>query len=210
MKKLIALLLALVCAFSLFSCGDDDNTGDNGGNTGNTGNNNSNNTVSIEVFKSALTNVTPKSANIFTKQTVDGDVLTATVDVTYAADGSSTIVYSFDRYGNIGEGYIVTDGGSLSVDKDGNYSGDDGFSGTIAGDSIFALTLDDSKLQNVKVQGSTLYAKVFSQDTAAVLGWSLKVPADIVVTVNGGKIVTFTVSYTVDGKSVLTTCEYAY
>lgn len=196
MKKIFALLLILACAFSIVSC-----------NNGNSGDNETPaaNDSGLSVFLGAISNEAPKTAKIVTTETFGEDKLTTEINVTYNADGSFEIAYTTQRFGEIGEDYIVTVPGAASCDKDGNFTAL-GENGNVVAESIYTLVLEESKLQDAKIEKNTLSAKIYTKDTKAVLGWDLTANADIAVAVSNGKIVTFRVSY----NNVVTTCEYTY
>ena len=202
MKKLLALTVLLCSIFCVFSCNTGNNTparipvADGG--------------VSFSEFvKAAANNSAVKTAEITTTEVSSYGELTATLDITYSTDGSSVIEYSIDRYGSDDEAYIVTDEGVVECDKNGNYTADGNVNNVIAGNS-FALNLDEYKLNDARIEGSVLYAKVFSADTEAVLGVKINATVTVAIVINSGKIISVSAEYILGGKEISVECEYGF
>ena len=207
MKKLLAMLIALTCAFFTFSCNEDGGktlppipVSDNG--------------VSFSEFVSAVDAMgAVKSATIETtvKNELKGELVSA-LDITYAADGSSVIEYSIDRYNDdlsSGGGFIITDTGAVSCDKNGAYSAPD-FVGSVIANGAYALNLDQYKLNNARIEGSILYAEIFSMDTLAVLGVKIDATVSVAIVIADGNIVALSADYVKSGNQVSVRCSYGF
>lgn len=207
MKKLLAMIIALSCVFCVVSC--DDGGGNpppqipvfDGG-------------VSFSEFVKAAGQMNSvKTSSIETKAgNANSGELVSLLEITYAEDGSSVVEYSIDRYGNpdLDEDFIVTESGSVSCDANGNYDGGTELVGSVIANGAYALNLDEYKLNDAKIEGNMLYAKVFSMDTQAVLGVEIKATVSVVVVITDGNITTLSAEYTKDGNHVSVKCQYEF
>ena len=206
MKKLLAMIIALSCVFCVVSCDNGSNPPPqipvSGGG------------ASFSEFADAAGQMnSAKAARIETKVGNAGDgELVSLLEITYAEDGSSVIEYSIDRYGNadLNEDFIVTESGNVSCGADGSYNGGDDLVGTVIASGSFALNLDEYKLNDAKIEGNMLYARVFSMDTEAVLGVDIAATVSIVVVITDGKITTLSAEYVKNAKQVSVKCQYEF
>ena len=206
MKKLLAVLIAVSCLFCIISC--DQTQGDTPDIPVSEGG------VSFSEFvKAAADTASPESSVVTTKLESSYGTLKSVLSIEYAADGSSVIVYNGQRYGSLalGEAYIVDeDPITVTCDKDGNYSDGGELVGNVVASGAFALNLVEGKLRDAKIEGSILYATVFSADTAAVLGVNLGATVTIAVAIKDGKIGSVSVSYRDGTDKINVECEYGY
>ncbi len=190
MKKLLALLLAAVCVFSLFSCGDD----------------------TLKDFKKASSSTEPSVVTLnITVGTAYGD-LDASYVTTYKEDGSFTVEYSYEEFAASGEGnaddVTVVKTGTVTCDKNGNLSGGsvDGKVETLSGNKLsFNADKMDAK---VSKDGDVLTATVKAKNTKAVFGLEIAGDVTLVVTKSEGKLVSYTMTYTLESGDVVVKCLY--
>ncbi len=192
MKKIIAILLMLTCAFTLIACGQDGNDY----------------AEAAADFITAInnTNVTTLSATV-SAETAEG-TLTSKYLTTYNADGSSTMTYEIESIPGLDSAEdkeLIT--GTVTCDKDGNYS--DG--GTVAGKlgaTGVSFDADSDKITEYTIDGDTLTVVVAAADTAAVLGYAISSDAVVVVTKAEGKVISIALSYTEASGDVSIVCAY--
>ena len=191
MKKILALILALTCAFALFACGDDDD--------------------SAPVFADdAADFITAFGATSLasikvtvTAETTEG-TLTSTYTTVYNADKTSTMTYSIETIPGIDSTEdleVIT--GTVTCDANGNYSDGGAISGKIGATGI-KFDYDSDKIDNFSIDGNVLAITVDAADTEAVIGYALGSDATITVTKADGQIKFVTLSYT--GASIV--CQY--
>ena len=203
MKKLLALLLMLTLAFALVACGDDpvdpvdpEPTPEEIF------------AAKVNEFSTAVAATSPTTSTITVKsENADYGELNATFNVTYNEDGSITVNYSVDRLGeSIDEDFIVTETGTVTCDKDGNYVSGTDFSGTVSAPTVFTINLD--LFENIRIEGASLFGKVSAANTAAAIGVELDTDANVVVVKNAGKITAMVASYEKNGTTVTINCNF--
>ncbi len=191
MKKFLVLLLAAVCVFSLFSCGDD----------------------SLKAFTNAMGDTEPTEVVLnITVGTAYGD-LDASYVTTYNEDGSFKLAYSYEEFAAIEEGtaddVVTVKTGEVSCDKDGNFSDGGAVSGkaeTLSGDK---MSLSKKNMTyTVSADGDVLYATVEAADTEKVFGVEIAGDVSLVITKADGKVISYSMTYTLDSGDVVVTCEY--
>ena len=205
MKRIIALLLALVCVVGLVACRDDEpSTGDD----------------ALAEFRSAIAAADPVSAGIdvVVSSTVFNETLSGSYDVFYNADGSATVEYSYEQLAIIDENTQVGDStketlvGVASVAADGTVTVIEGVGGVGAQITAVAgvkLNLDGSKMTYTASAGA-LTATVKAQDTASVLGVAISADVSLVVTVANGTVSAITISYSTAEATSKIVCLYYY
>ncbi len=212
MKKLLAIIIAISCMLCVFSC-------DNSSGSGDDGKTNapqipvSEGGISFAEFVSAAGAMSSvKTSVVKTKFTSPNKgTLESKFEISYNTDGSSTVTITNQRYGNIGEGFIVTEAPfTVECDKNGNYQIDGTPAGNVIANGAYAINLDQYKLYNARIEGNALYATVFSSDTAAVLGAEIAATVSISLVVQNGKIATLSASYVKNGDTVEVKCEYGF
>ena len=208
MKKLIAMIIALSCILCVFSC--DMSSGGthapqipeaNGG-------------VSFAEFVSAVAGMSSVKTSVIKTTFISpgkGE-LNSVFNITYNADGSSVIVYTSQRFGDVEaeEDYIVTDGPfTVECDANGNYTvGGDVYNVIASG--AYSLNLDSNKLYDSRIEGNVLYTTVFSTDTQAVLGVAIPATVALSVVINNGKVSSVSADYVKNGNYVKVKCEYGF
>ncbi len=191
MKKFLALVLAVVCAFSLFSCGND----------------------SVKAFTKAMENTEPAVVKLnITVSMTDGD-LEASYVTTYNEDGSFTVDYSYENFATSSEGgaedAVVVKTGKVTCDKDGKYSDGGAISGQVESLSGSKLSLKSKKMSaKVSDDGNVLTATVSAKNTKTVFGVEFAGDVSLVITKAQDKIVSYTMTYATDDCDVVVTCEY--
>ena len=194
MKKLLIVLLAFACVFSMAACSGGDGE-----------------TVSVAKFKNAVAATRPSSVEITTKlETAIGD-LEGEFDIDYNEDGSATIDYDYEKFNELGAGVTEAKSnvsGTVTLNSDGSYSDGGTLVGNVSTAAGFTLSLDVAKMKNAEVSGNTLTATIEKANTKAVLG--VEMPADVtmVLTKNDTAIVSLVITYTLEAGPVTITCSY--
>ncbi len=190
MKKILALILALTCAFALFACGDDE--------TGAVY------TEDAAEFITAFGATNPASVNVtVTADTAEG-TLTSTYTTVYTAGKISEITYSIETIPGIDSTEdIVVLTGTVTCDASGNYS-DGGVIASKLGATNIKFDYDSNKINNFTIDGNVLSITVAAADTEAVIGYAISSDAVVTVTKGDGQIKFVTLSY--DGVSIV--CQY--
>ncbi len=195
MKKLITVILALACMFTLFSCGGDDE---------------------IKKFKTALDSTVDNIETVTVEIDLETAVgtLEASFVTKYNDDKSCKIEYSYEKLLSSSEGekdeWKKTFTGTLTCDKDGNYS--DG--GDIAGSNAFVTGAKiniDAKKMTYTIAGNVLTATVKAENTAVVLGEEIAADVQLIIAMSSdGKISSYTMTYETEQGKTTIACAYAY
>ena len=194
MKKFLAIILALTCAFALFACGDDAAT--------------NNYAADAADFITAIgaTDVTTLDVKVAV-ETAQG-TLTSTYVTTYNTDGTSTMEYRIETIASLDSAEdIAVQEGTVTCDANGNYSNDE-ISGKIGATGV-SLNLNSDKITSYSVLGDVLTINVAKADTSSVIGTALGSDAVVSVTKANGKVVSITLNYTdATGCAVAIVCAY--
>lgn len=203
MKRFLALLLALVSAFSLFSC-------NNGGGTETPGDNDNEPTLAekIAAFTAAIDATNPTGAVINVTYVTDEYTLASVLNASYKQDGAAEITGEVEKLGQIGESFIVKVPVAVSVSADGAITSGDDTLGSAEAAASLKLNLDAAKLVDAKVESGVLFAKVYTADTASVFGVALGSTANISVVMANGKVTSFAVEYFDGDNKVTVACAY--
>ena len=190
MKKLLIILLALTCAFALFSCGDDG--------------------VSVEEFKKAINATNPTEIEVTIVQETANGNLAAEMTTTFAEDGSFVIVGFYERFTGASS---LEDKESIpinvSCNASGSYSDGGDFAGSNPASTGAKLNLGAKKLQpTISEDGKVLTVTVGAANTKAVLGVEYAQDVVLVITINDGKVISYTMSYTNEFGAVSVVCTY--
>ena len=191
MKKVLLLLLAFACVFSMFGCGDE----------------------RLEAFVTAAEATDPAVVNISSELKSELGTLKSNITTTYNEDGSFVMDYSYDELNTSSAGaadeVIVTKTGKVTCDADGNYSDGGSFKGKNEVTTGISLNLDEDLLDyTISQDGNSLTAKVNAADTAEALGVDLGADATITVNMIDGKITSYTIAYTSELGDVSIVCAY--
>ncbi len=191
MKKIIALILALTCVLALASCKK---------------------TEGFKDISKALEASNPKGADIDVVLETSLGELCGSYDVTYKADNSASIAYSYEQFNKLGEGNgeaktVVT--GEATVSADGKLS--EAIGGVAADAAVsFTIKLTEKKLEDVKVEANVLTAKVLAKNTEAVLGVSIDADVELTVMTNGSACTAVVIAYTSEAGPVEISATYNY
>ena len=192
MKKILIVLLALTCAFAMFSCGK---------------------TADVKDFEKAIAATAPTVVEVeMVSDTVFG-ALSANFKTTYAEDGSFTIEGSYEQFNKSTEGKAEELKSSVPVnitcDKDGNYSDGGKFTGSNPNATGSKLSLGRKvKDATISDDGKVLTATVKAKDTKSVFGIEYAKDVSLVITQNDGKIVSYTLEYATDYGYDRIICSY--
>ena len=189
MKKFLIILLTLTCAFTLFSCGDDG--------------------VSLKDFKSAINATNPAEIEIkIVQETANGN-LNSEMKTTFAEDGSFVIVGFYELFSASSSEGKETVSINVSCDANGKYSDGGEFSGTNPASTGAKLNLGAKKLDySISSDGKVLTANVAAANTKAVLGVEYAQDVVLVVSINEGKVISYTMNYTNEFGVVSIVCTY--
>lgn len=167
----------------------------------------------FEDFENAIEATEPESiSGTVILDTVAGE-MKGEYNATIANDGSVTVQYSFDSFNSITSGgagdVSAKKVGTVTRNADGTYT----FTGdvvepakSVAG-AVTSIKLD-SELMDEKISVNTFSATVESANTEEVFGVALNSDATFVLTINEGKVVSFALSYEIEGAAVEIVCEY--
>ncbi len=203
MKKIVALLLALVCAFALVSCGGPENPPDEGTDYTN-----------LNPFKTAITASAPATAVITVEleNTISDEPLTGTFSVTYGAE-STQVEYEYEQFVEINanaptESDRETVTGTATIDKNGNVTGGD-INATVTAATLLNYNLDGTKM-TYTVEAGVLSATIAAANTESVLGVNIGADVTFTLTVANGKIVSVTLNYQASTGAAEITTTYTY
>jgi hypothetical protein len=165
MKKFLILMLALVCAFAMFACGDDPVIpGPDGGDKVPT-------ELNIDEFVAAVNASSPKTAEIKVKMENALGTLNAEYDVVYTGDGAAAVNYTREVFNEIGaEELKSTVTGIAAITKDGAIDSQAlGATGSVV---MTKLNLQLDKMTASK-DGSVLTATVSAANTAEAAAYQI-------------------------------------
>ena len=192
MKKILCLLLALACAFSLFACKSED-------------------VMDLFVQTVEASNAT-KITTRYSYTDASGEVFNGSF-VTEIDGEDFVLNYDYERYATIEEAadsYKVSVEGSVYY-KDGKYSEDGETWFTTAPDTgaiAIKFNLDKANLgeYTLSPDGNTLNATLTAEQALAVLGADLDISgtAELTVVTNGKYLTSVSVNYTTASNGTVT------
>lgn len=203
MKRIVCLILALVCVFALASCED----------------------KALVAFAEVVEG-TAEDAVVYTPSEIKTLTTIDTEDETFNGtyvtliDGEGVeFQYSYERYAELAdatEDYITTVEGVVYY-KDGKYS-EDGIVWTVETPDVdmmgVTLCLDGKNFTTYQLSkdGKTLVATFSAEAAEAVLGRALSASGEITMTVktNGTYLTRVTISYETENSTVLIDTSYTY
>ncbi len=203
MKKIIALMLALVCVFALASCGGTPDEIPDAPDYSN-----------LEPFKTAVTASAPKTAvvEVSMETTISDEPMEGTFNISYGAE-NILVEYTYDQFREIdasnptGEDKVAVTG-TATIDKDGNVT-DGAVSSTVTAAALAQYNLDGAKM-TYTVQIGVLSATIQAANTESVLGVKIDADVTFTLTVANGKIASVTLNYnTPEGPAIIST-TYSY
>ena len=191
MKKILIVLLALTCAFAMFSCGG---------------------SASIKDFEESINNTDPAAIELqITSDTAFG-ALSADFKTTFAEDGSFVIDGSYEKFNTTTEGASADVKTVVPVkitcDANGSYSDGGAFAGSNPAATGSKLVLNKKLNAEISKDGNVLTATVKAADTEAVFGVAYATDVALVITQNSGKIVSYTMEYATDYGYDRVVCNY--
>ena len=216
MKKIIAFLLALTCTFALVAClGNtdtctehvDENFDGVCDKCGAKVENQDAQTQAFAAFVAAIANTNPSQQNIEVKVETDIGELNGSFAVTYNADGSATIEYSYEQFNELPADEaktVVT--GTVTRAADGAYSG--AITGTV-GTSATEIQLNLAAVKSsCVIEDEFLSVTVPAASNAAVFGVDLQADVTLAVIRSGDKIANYSLTYTSAYGQVTIRCTY--
>lgn len=207
MKKLICLVLVLVCSFALFSCGD--KNGD-GGSV-----NSKVETISKIVSESVPTKIVTQSEYVIGDETLTGQY-TNEIDRTR---GNERLTFVYTRYAKIEEmspSPIKTLSGVVRKNKEGNYScdGDEWKAGDATAYLPLALNIDEARFASYEISedGTDLTAEIAPAESKRTLGTDIDAEGNITLKIqtNGQYLYEVEVSYTAKDTGALVVILTSY
>ncbi|HBJ19221.1 MAG TPA: hypothetical protein DDY70_05750 [Clostridiales bacterium] len=202
MKKLIAILLALLCVVSLVAC----NPTNPGGDTEQKGD--------LSLFTNALKTVSPKTSMVRTTMTSDLGTLNGKFEITYAGDDRATVKYEVEQFNEITDTTSEdfepksTKTGTITY-EDGKYTTDDGVTREFTLANELKLNLDPEKMvYTIEDGNTTLKATVQSKDTKDVLGTAINAEVTLTVKRNDTTITSVTITYETKAGTATIVCDY--
>lgn len=200
MKKILCLLLALTCVFSLFACKAEEDE------------------MSVFVQTVAASSAT-KVTTLYSLTTEGGEVFNG--NFTTEIDGENSVsTYKYERYATLEEAadsYIVEISGTVYY-KDGKYSedGENWFAEVPDTGAIsikFDLNPENLGTYELLNSGKTLMATLTAEQAKAVLGADINASGSVSMTVktNGKYLTSVSVTYkTVNNATVVLDTSYTY
>ena len=191
MKKVLLLLIAFACVFSMVGCGDE----------------------VLDGFAEAVEATNPAVVNVTSEFVTELGTLKSNVTTTYNEDGSFVMDYSYDEFNTTATGaadeIIVTKTGKVTCDAEGNYSDGGSFVGKNEVTTGISLNLKEKLLDyTVSSDGNSITAKVLAENTKEALGVELGADATIVLNKLDGKITSYSIAYVTEQGSVMIVCSY--
>lgn len=189
MKKFLAIVLALACTLALFACGSY--------------------SKDAEAFVEAVKATDPAELLVtVTLETAEG-TYTSEYKTVYNEDSTSTMTYKIATVPGLDSAEdIAYVEGTVTCDKDGNYSDGGEVSGKLAATGV-KVDLESKKIKEYTVKGNVLTIEVPQDRAEAIIGMELASDAVLSVTKNAdGKIVSITLNYTAAEGTVAIVCEY--
>lgn len=178
----------------MFACGDDGAT--------------------VADFSKALENTTATVVNVKVSMKSPLGTLESTYKTTYAEDGSFVVEYTKEEFNTATSGAadelkkVVS--GSVTCDKDGNYSDGGAIAGTVSAAAGTALNITEKKVSaEISEDGNVLTATVKAKNTKAVFGVEYANDVTVVITKNADKVISYVMTYAIDeNNSVSVVCSY--
>lgn len=194
MKKILTVLLLCGCLFAMFACGDE--------------------SASVADFSNAMKNTNPTVVNVTVTMNSPLGALNSTYKTTYAEDGSFVLDYTKEEFNTATSGAadetkkVIS--GSVTCDKDGNYSDGGAIVGTVTAAAGTTLNLAEKKLDaEFSEDGNVLTATVKAKNTKSVFGVEYTGDVTLVITRSADKVVSYTMTYAIDeNNSVTVVCSY--
>ena len=193
MKKILIFILAIASALTMFACKKEDD--------------------GLNAFKTAVAATDPAVIEVDTKMMTAAGELASKATTTYNEDGSFTLVYWYEQFNTSANGASdelkTRIEKTVTCDKDGKYSDGGDLAGTSTATTGHKLNLGAKKLQpTISEDGKVLTVTVGAANTKAVLGVEYAQDVVLVITINDGKVISYTMSYTNEFGAVSVVCTY--
>ena len=195
-------MLILVLSFGIVSCNKDDKDDNNNDNTANT---NTDTQAPFDKFTAALASNNASAVVVdVTTVTALGN-LDASYEIYFAADGSATVKYEYERFLEIGEGAadetVTTVTGTVYRDKDGSYSANTGIDvSAISAATVINIASLKSKA-SINTAGDELNVTVVKASTADVFGTEFDSDVALKILLDGDNVKKITLT---SNKKVIT------
>ena len=199
MKKIVALLLALVCVFALASCGGPETP-------------EGPDYSDLEAFKAAITASAPAGAVITVElENTISTPLMGTFTVTYGEE-NAVVEYEYDQFLPIdpsapAESDRETVTGTATIDKNGTVTGD--LNSTVTAATLLNYNLDGTKMTYI-VEAGILSANISAANTESVLGVNIGADVTFTLAIFEGKVVSVTLNYQAATGAAEITTTYTY
>ena len=166
----------------------------------------------LGAFSKAISATSPSSVEGSVKMYTEYGPLTASYVATIADDGSFTLNYEYDKLNGLdagGAGDVTSKVSGTVTYKNGVYS-DSSLAAKIPAEAASVkMKLSGGKMKyTVSGNGNVLEATVKAEDTKAVLGVEYAADVSIVLTKSADKIVSLSLTYTLDAGKVEVICNY--
>ena len=193
MKKLLAILLVLIMAFTVVSCDETTEPSE------------------FDPFILAVNQTPSSKIKISSELETSLGVLHSTVETTLNPDGGAKLVYSVENFNTdfTSTDLISTTEGVVTVDKDGNYSDGGAFKGKI-NEELTALefNFDSSKFESYQVSGNILTGTVMQDETEAVFGVFIDADVSFMLTIGNNRVQSLALNYELYSGTMKVVCTY--
>ena len=211
MKKIVALLLAVLCIFTVVSCGKDDNNDDSS----------TSNAEQVAAIADVINSSAPTTIVTVTEYAKGDDVYKGRFETEVDKNPEKSIfTFSYTRPARIADAAdsdVVSVAGKVYY-KNGQVSVNEGDTWTAAGSSYMELdiSLEASKLKSYTISedGGTLTAVATAENAERILGTKVSAEGDVTITIvtNSVYLYNVRVAYTAKdtGASVVVDTSYDY
>ena len=199
MKKVLALILAVCCVFTLVSCNKKKDEAPVV------------NAEDLAPFQTKLDTSAPETATVTVTFKSGLGTLNSAYLVTYSQeDGSANVQYTYEQFNTTDSSeFKSTYNGQLTVNADGTLSSNP--AGVASVEALtFDINLDPTKIYSATVTSGILNIVVKAENTAAVLGVNLGVDATVVISVGSLGVGSVAISYTTAEGTVDIVSTYTY
>ena len=192
MKKIIAIALSIVCVFALFACA---------------GQTAYQKDAKDFIDAAASTKISTLNVTVV----VDGSQgkLTSTYTTVYNEDSTSTMTYRIETVAGLDSAEdIAVQEGTVTCDKNGNYSDGGEISGKL-GATGAKFDIGNKLIKDYEISGNSLTIKVAKDDAKEVIG--VTTMSDVIIVVsktNSNAITSVSLSYKGSDGNVAIVCVY--
>ena len=192
MKKIIAIALSIVCVFALFACA---------------GQTAYQKDAKDFIDAAASTKISTLNVTVV----VDGSQgkLTSTYTTVYNEDSTSTMTYHIETVAGLDSAEdIAVQEGTVTCDKNGNYSDGGEISGKL-GATGAKFDIGNKLIKDYEISGNSLTIKVAKDDAKEVIG--VTTMSDVIIVVsktNSNAITSVSLSYKGSDGNVAIVCVY--